>query len=101
MVSINQVGLNNFIKLKKLRLEHLETQPAFDEAYLTFLNALKANTTLTFVKLEQIFKQDNERLLMLRDALKTSRVKKLVLWLSKGPLEATDQLCQFMSCKRL
>ena len=38
---------------------------------------------------------------MLRDALKTSRVKKMVLWLYKGPIDATDSLCQFLHCKRL
>lgn len=89
---INEVGLNSFIKLKKLRLEHLDTDTAAftDEAYNTFLSQLKVNTTLTFVKLERIFTRDNERLLMLRDSLKTSKVKKMVLWLYKGPIDATD-----------
>lgn len=88
---INEVGLNSFIKLKKLRLEHLDTETAaFDEVYDTFLGQLKVNTTLTFVKLERIFTRDNERLLMLRDSLKTSKVKKMVLWLYKGPIDATD-----------
>lgn len=74
MASINEVGLNSFIKLKKLRLEHLEAESAFDETYAQFLRHLKSNTTLTFVKLERIFTRDNTKLLMLRDALKTSRV---------------------------
>ena len=58
MVCVNEVGLNSFIKLKKLRLEHLESVPEFDEAFKTFLRALSVNTTLTFVKLERIFTRD-------------------------------------------
>ena len=101
MASINEVGLNSFIKLKKLRLEHLEAEAAHEETYSLFLTHLRANTTLTFVKLERVFTRDNSKLLMLRDALKTSKVKKMVLWLSRGTLEATDQICQFLVCKRL
>ena len=101
MCCINEVGLNSFIKLKKLRIEHIETDQAFDETYATFLRQLKANTTLTLVKLERVFTMDNARLLLLRDALKTSKVKKMVLWLYRGALDATDQLCQFLHCKRL
>lgn len=55
MECINQVGLNNFVKLKKLRLEHLETDPKFDEAYQTFLSSLRQNTSIVFVKLERLF----------------------------------------------
>ena len=98
---MNEVGLNSFIKLKKLRLEHIDTDETFDETYATFLRQLKINTTLTFVKVERVFTRDNARLLLLRDAIKTSKVKKMVLWLYKGHLDATDQLCQFLHCKRL
>jgi len=101
MVAINAAGLNSFIKLKKLRLEHLEAESKYEETYTTFLQQLKSNTTLTLVKLERIFTRDNAKLLLLRDALKTSKVKKMVLWLNRGPVEATDQLCQFLHCKRL
>ena len=59
LLCINEVGLNNFIKLKKLRLEHLEaTDNAFDEAYGTFLEQLRVNSTLTFIKLERLFSRD-------------------------------------------
>mmetsp|Transcript_25913 Transcript_25913/g.34690 ORF Transcript_25913/g.34690 Transcript_25913/m.34690 type:complete len:173 (-) Transcript_25913:766-1284(-) len=102
METINEVGLNSFIKLKKLRLEHLEAESAYEETYTTFIRHLKANTSITFIKVEHIFTRDQNKLLMLIDALKTSRVKKMVLWLSKrGSSEATDQLCQFLHCKRL
>ena len=57
---------------------------------MTFLDQLIVNTTLTFVKLERIFPRDNDKLLMLVDSLKTSRVKKMVLWIQKGPVDATD-----------
>ena len=92
MVCINEVGLNSFCKLKKLRLEHLDAAPAFDAAYEDFIANLRVNTTLTFVKLERVFTHDNARLLLLRDAIKASRVKKMVLWLYSGPLDATSQL---------
>ena len=90
MSCITEVGLNSFIKLKKLRLEHIETDQTFDETYATFLRQLKSNTTLTFVKLERVFTRDNASILLLRDALKTSKVKKMVLWLYKGSIDATD-----------
>ena len=38
---------------------------------------------------------------MLRDAIRTSKVKKMVLWLFRGRVDATDQLCQFLQCNRL
>ena len=102
MQSVNEVGLNNFVKLKKLRLEHLEAENAqFDEIYQTFLDQLKSNSTLTFVKLERVCPRNNDKLMQLRDSLKTSKVKKMVLWLNKGQLDATDQLCQFIQCHRL
>ena len=90
MMCINEVGLNSFIKLKKLRLEHLDYHSAYDETFQTFLSQLKVNKTLTFVKLERIFVRDNDKLIMLRDSLKTSGVKKMVLWIYKGPIDATD-----------
>lgn len=94
MASINEVGLNNFIKLKKLRLEHLETDSAYEDTYKLFLRHLKTNTSLTFIKIECIFTRDNNKVLMLIDAMKTSHIKKMVLWLcKKSNLEATDQLC--------
>ncbi len=64
---INEVGLNSFIKLKKLRLEHLDYHSAYDETFQTFLSQLKVNKTLTFVKLERIFVRDNDKLIILRD----------------------------------
>ena len=91
MQNINEVGLNSFIKLKKLRLEHIESEPMYEETYMTFLRQLKTNKSVTFIKVERIFTRDNNKLLMLIDALKTSHVKKMVLWLCKrSNLEATD-----------
>lgn len=102
MENINEVGLNSFIKLKKLRLEHLEAENPYEETYTTFLRHLMTNTSVTFIKVERVFTRDNNKLLMLIDALKTSHVKKMVLWLcKKSHLEATDQLCQFLHLKRL
>ena len=38
MTCVNEVGLNSFTKLKKLRMEHLESQsPADEAAYATFM----------------------------------------------------------------
>lgn len=102
METINDVGLNSFIKLKKLRLEHLESDPRHEDTYTNFIRHLKTNTSVTFIKVERIFTRDHNKLLMLIDALKTSRVKKMVLWLCRRhSSEATDQLCQFLHCKRL
>jgi hypothetical protein len=57
---VNEVGLNNFLKLKKLRMEHLEADgQQFHEVYEAFLSQLKVNTSLTFVKLERVFTKDN------------------------------------------
>ena len=90
MRCVNQAGLNSFLKLKKLRLEHLETESDHKDTYDTFVEQLSKNLTLTFIKLERFFTQDNEMVLKLRDALKTSKVKKMVLWLYKGQIDATD-----------
>jgi len=56
MMCVNEVGLNSFLKLKKLRMEHLEANShQFNEVYEAFISQLKVNTSLTFVKLERVF----------------------------------------------
>mgnify|MGYP001626776563 FL=1 len=90
MQCVNQTGLNCFLKLKKLRLEYLETESGYKDTFDTFVEQLSTNLTLTFIKLERFFTRDNANVLKLRDALKTSKVKKMVLWLYKGQIDATD-----------
>ena len=86
---VNEVGLNSFSKLKKLRLENLEGT-AFSKVYTSFIEQLRSNQTITFLKLENVFVKENEQLLILRDALKTSKVKKMVLWLARNELTPSD-----------
>lgn len=56
LTCLNQIGLNSFVKLKKLRIEHLEaTGSNFAATYELFIGQLKINTSLTFIKLERVF----------------------------------------------
>jgi len=60
LMCVVEVGLNSFLKLKKLRIEHLEADSQqFNEVYEAFLSQLKVNTSLTFVKLERVLTKDN------------------------------------------
>lgn len=63
LTCINEIGLNGFVKLKKLRMEHLEAIGAnFAATFELFICQLRANTSLQFIKLERVFTQSNQHL---------------------------------------
>ena len=110
MQCLVEIGLNNFLKLKKLRIEHLSGTDN-DEIYNVFLQQLRQNQTLTLIKLEQVYPDDPARFELLVQAISKTRVKKFVCWLARccktnsqsvtTQCTPTDQLCQFVSCENL
>ena len=110
MQCLVEIGMNAFLKLKKLRIEHLSGIEN-DQTYNVFLQQLSQNQTLRLIKLEQVFTDDSARFAMLVDAISKTRVKKFVCWLARccksSSQEAskqctpTDQLCSFVSCTSL
>lgn len=78
---LNAIGLNNFAKLKKLRIEHLEGNQN-EKAWSDFLTQLQTNSTITHIKIEHLFPEENSKLLLLRDAIDRSRMQKMILWIS-------------------
>ena len=77
MEQVVSIGLNSFIRLKKLRVEHLNLDSTEaekkvtsfdlnkDEIYKQFLSQLSENQTISFIKIERVFVDDNPRWLML------------------------------------
>lgn len=77
MEQVVSISLNSFIRLKKLRVEHLNLDSTEaekkvtsfdlnkDEIYKQFLSQLSENQTISFIKIERVFLDDNPRWLML------------------------------------
>jgi hypothetical protein len=56
MEVIVEIGLASFIRLRKLRVEHLNEGDENNEiVYRRFLEQLSENKTISFIKLERIF----------------------------------------------
>lgn len=90
MEAIVDIGLNQFIRLRKLRIEHLEgdrmtSSDLHCQVYRRFLEQLGDNQTITFVKLERVFNNNAPMRQALITAIKHSRVRKCVLWADQSP----------------
>ena len=71
MEQVIEIGLNHFVRLKKLRVEHLNPEnseqsmtsftQSTDEVYKKFLLQLSENQTISFIKIERVFTNDTPR----------------------------------------
>lgn len=70
MEAIVEIGLSSFIRLRKLRVEHLSITSTDHEAIFSrFLEQLSENQTISLIKMERVFTTDGHQKQRLHEAI--------------------------------